>query len=74
MATKVHHAKEMLQLLDILGGRAGVNRGGECGRGGGTRRQDRVSQNFQCWNCEKTHFSTLMARPQVAKAVKSASK
>jgi hypothetical protein len=73
MAVKIHHAEETLQLFDILRGWEKFNFGGVSGRGGSPAAEilwPRISKE----GTAKTHFSRLMARPLVAKALKKKSR
>ncbi len=72
-AVKVYHARETLQLLDVLRVWAIFDLGSMIGRRGHSRCQNPVSKNLKRRCCKNT-FSKLMARPLAAKAVKKASR
>jgi hypothetical protein len=72
-AVKVYHAKKTLQMFDFLRGWAVFDFGSMIGRGAAPVAKivcPRISRE----GAAKTHFSRLMARPLVAKAVKKASR
>jgi hypothetical protein len=52
-ALKFYYVKKSLQLLDILRGGKGIDRGGLLGCGGRASHQNSVTKKFQGWNGEK---------------------
>jgi hypothetical protein len=72
-SNKIYHAEKTLQLLDVLGGGARFNFGGMIAVGVNPVTEivcPRISKE----GTAKTHFSSFMARPLVARALKKASK
>ncbi len=70
---KIHHAEKTLQLFDVLRGWVKLDDGGVTGPGGCPCRWivwSRISKE----GTAKTHFSRLMVRPLVAKALKKSSR
>jgi hypothetical protein len=72
-AVKIYHAKETMQLLNILGGSAGVDSSGVCDCEGQPTIEI-VCRKISNVGMAKTHFSRLMPRPLAAKATKIVSK
>jgi hypothetical protein len=56
VAVKVYHAKEMLQLLDVLRGWAIFNLGSVISHWGCSSRQNPVSKNLKRRCCKNTFF------------------
>ncbi len=54
MTVKVHHAEKSSQLLDILRGEQESISAVCLAIGGQTRHRNRVTENFQDWNCKNT--------------------
>jgi hypothetical protein len=73
-AVKIHQAEKTLQLFDVLRGWAKFNFGSVTGYGGLLLPPKSCGQEFPKRALPKKHFSRLMARPVVAKALKKASK